>query len=582
MLLERKEYPRPQFRRQEWESLNGEWEFAFDDDSSGEMKGYFTGNVKLNKKINVPFAYQCEASGIADCAVHETVWYRRTFFLNEDRANKHALLCFNGVDYEADVWVNGIHVVSHTGAYAPFFADVTKYLKTGENVLVVRAYDPNREDIPRGKQSWTGERFACWYHATTGIWQSVWLEFFRDDCICGYSLLSDYDHTAFYGEINTLYGIADQLKITATFEGKIIQTQTVSLEGNYAKYRVVLQKRFRDDFSWHPECPRLIYVTFTLLKGGVVLDEAQTRFGMRKISVNEHGRICLNGKPIYQRLVLDQGYWQESGITPPSAEALKRDIELAKAMGFNGARKHQKAEDPYYCYYAEELGFLTWCEMPSAYCFNARETAAISREWYEILQNAKNATSNICYVPLNESWGVREIYHGIAEKNFAKSLYYLTKAQVGDALISTNDGFEVVNPTDILGIHDYDRVAEEQFAQYYASERYDEYFPQGWSLYAEGESHEKNRPVLFTEFGGRALKSDEDGGAWGYSGAAENVEAFLKQLRSIVKGIYSCNAQGFCYTQLTDVQQEVNGLLYANRTPKADMKELKSIFENKN
>ena len=575
MQYEHKEYPRPQFRREEWQNLNGEWEFAFDDKNEGIKSGLWQGKKALPLKINVPFTYEYPASGVGDAAQHDVVWYRRTFAIAEGNGGRRALLCFNAADYQTDVWLNGAHVLTHTGGFTPFSADITDFLKEGENVLVVRCEDRLNDAVPRGKQSWTGSPFSCFYVPNTGIWQSVWLEFFGGDCIAEHSLFCDYDKTELYGELVTLYGVADEAEIAVVFDGKLIKRERLTLRGRHNRYRFALPKDYTDDYSWSPENPRLLYVDFALYKGGKQVDLAHTRIGMRKVSVDEHGRICLNNRPYYQRLVLDQGYWQESGLTPPSAEALRKDIELAKAMGFNGARKHQKLEDPYYCYYAEELGFLTWCEMPSAYRFCAEEAAAITQEWQEIVRAGRNCTSNVCYVPLNESWGVREIATDERQKAFARSLYYLTKSLDPTRLISTNDGFETVNPTDILGVHDYDAEKAEDFAKY--ANGYDGMHPQGFALFAEGERY-AGEPALLTEFGGRAMQSDAKGEAWGYSGAAQNEEAFLKQLGSIMQGVYSCNFQGYCYTQLTDVQQEVNGLLTAERKPKADMQSLKAIF----
>ena len=575
MQYEHKEYPRPQFRRENWQNLNGEWEFAFDDKNEGIKSGLWQGKKALPLKINVPFSYQYPASGVGDAAQHDVVWYRRTFAIAEENRGRRALLCFNAADYQTDVWLNGAHVLTHTGGFTPFSADITDFLKEGENVLVVRCEDRLNDAVPRGKQSWTGSPFSCFYVPNTGIWQSVWLEFFGGDCIAEHSLFCDYDKTELYGELVTLYGVADEAEIAVVFDGKLIKRERLTLRGRHNRYRFALPKDYTDDYSWSPENPRLLYVDFALYKGGKQVDLAHTRIGMRKVSVDEHGRICLNNRPYYQRLVLDQGYWQESGLTPPSAEALRKDIELAKAMGFNGARKHQKLEDPYYCYYAEELGFLTWCEMPSAYRFCAEEAAAITQEWQEIVRAGRNCTSNVCYVPLNESWGVREIATDERQKAFARSLYYLTKSLDPTRLISTNDGFEIVNPTDILGVHDYDAEKAEDFQKY--ANGYDGMHPQGFALFSKGERY-AGEPALLTEFGGRAMQSDAKGEAWGYSGAAQNEEAFLKQLESIMQGVYSCNFQGYCYTQLTDVQQEVNGLLTAERKPKADMQKLKAIF----
>ena len=566
---ERTEYPRPQFRREAWQPLSGDWEFGFGEQDERSLV--------LPLTIRVPFAYEYPASGIGKPSMEEMVWYRRTFSVAVENRHMRALLCFNGVDYEADVWLNGRHVMRHIGAYTPFSADVTEYLKDGENELVVRARDPFRDDIPRGKQSWTGKPFACWYTPSTGIWQSVWLDFFGEDCIGDYSLFPDFDRSAFYGEVSSLRGRADRLEIAASFKGEEVARQSVALHGGKAEYCVHLPHDFRSDYAWSPENPQLIEVDFALYCGEERVDLAHTRFGMRKISVDEYGRVCLNGRPYFERLVLDQGYWKESGPTPPSAEALKTDILLAKEMGFNGARKHQKLEDPYYYYYAEELGFLTWCELPSAYRFCAEEAAALTRKWQEMVRIARNQTSNVCYVPLNESWGVKEISSDGRQRAFARSLYYLTKALDPTRLVSTNDGFEVVDPTDIVGVHDYDAGKEEDFSKY-DGDRFDGLHPQGFALFAPGEMYE-GQPVLLTEFGGRAFLKDAAGDAWGYSGGAADEEQFLRQLASIMRGVRSCSFQGFCYTQLTDVQQEVNGLLAEDRTPKADVKRLKDIFQ---
>ena len=578
-MLERKEYPRPQFRRERWHNLNGEWEFAFDDQNEGLSQCFWRGDKKLDKKINVPFSYQYPASGINDKAVHDIVWYRRTFEISKENAGKRALLCFNAADYETDVWVNGIHAINHKGGFAPFSVDITDYLNGKENVLVVRCYDGLETAVPRGKQSWK-KPFGCHYVPNTGIWQSVWLDFFGTDCVESYTLQSDIDNRAVKGEIHTLYGKADGAEITLSFQGKILQKQRILLPQKRTRFTIELADCAFDfnDMLWSSEKPNLIYVDFILYAEGEVVDKAHTRLGLRKIHIDEKGNLCLNIKPLYQRLILDQGYWVESGLTPPSREVLKKDIELAKAMGFNGARKHQKFEDPYFYYLAEELGFLTWCEMPSAYTFCAEEVASVTREWQEILAVAKNFTSNICYIPFNESWGVREIGTDRRQQEFARSLYYLTKSIDGEKLVSTNDGFENVNPTDIVSIHDYEIAKVEQFPIKYKAGEYDGLYPQGWRLFAEGNQY-KGQPVLFTEFGGMALKAEQKSDTWGYNEGEASVESFFAHLTELLQGIAQTEFQGYCYTQLTDVQQEINGLLRADHTPKFDIQKLKSIFE---
>lgn len=574
-MWQRTEYPRPQFRRNEWLSLNGEWEFAYDDANEGIKNGYETGKIALPMKINVPFTYQYEASGIGDTARHERVWYKRTFTVE---AGKHALLCFNGSDYVTDVWVNGKHVMTHTGGFAPFQADITAYLNAdGENTLAVRCVDPFDPAIPRGKQSWTGECFGCWYIPNTGIWQSVWIDYFGDDCIDTYSIVPDYDEGSISGEIVTLNGEADEVEIELIFRGEQVKRVRFTLDGRRTEYSIrLVRQNFVDvDYSWTPEHPNLFNAAFRLYRKGSCVDEAHTRFGFRKISTDAN-RVCLNNSPLYQRLILDQGYWPESGLTAPSAEAIKKDIELAVKMGFNGARKHQKLEDPYFYYFAEELGYLTWCEMPSAYRFCAKEMIRMSSEWKEIVMAARNFTSVICYVPLNESWGVGNIVVDPAQQNFARSLYYATKALDGTRLVSVNDGWEYPETTDIIGIHDYSYDSS-QFDEKYRAERFNELFPQNRRLMAPGCGY-CGQPVLFTEFGGIAMRSETHDGNWGYNDSASNSEEFYTRYKNLMDGIYTNKEfQGFCYTQLTDVQQEVNGLLSPDRTPKFDMQKIRSF-----
>lgn len=577
----RTEYPRPQFRRDNWQTLNGEWQFAFDDKDEGLKRGFWSGKKQLGKIINVPFTYEYEASGIGDTSRHPVVWYRREFTVADENRGKGALLCFNGCDYIADVWVNGVHVSNHKGGFSPFSADITNALKKGKNIICVRSLDPDDPAVPRGKQTWTGKPFACWYVPNTGIWQSVWIEYFGSDAISAFTVTPHLDDCSFSGEINTLRAVAEELEISVTFKGRPVKKQTVTLDGGHSRYSVsLMEPDFVDEAHyWTPEHPNLFYIDLKLKKGARVIDEAHTRFGMREITIDECGQICLNRRKLYQRLVLDQGYWKESGLTPPSAESLKKDIELAKAFGFNGARKHQKFEDPYFYYYADELGFLVWCEMPSAYDYCPREVAALSSEWQEIVAAARNFTSVICYVPLNESWGVRKILSSTEQQDFARSMYYLTKSVDNTRLISTNDGWENIDVTDVISIHDYAYDSSE-FAEKYSPENYDAIYPQGRKLMVEGCSY-AGQPVLFTEFGGIAMKNSAIGENWGYGDAAKSGEELIARYENLLEGVYSSPFQGYCVTQLTDVQQEVNGLCDVNRNPKVNPELLKNIFYKK-
>ena len=576
MLHLRNEYPRPHFRRDNWLSLNGTWEFEFDDNHDGEMRGIHNGKIKLEKEINVPFSYQYPASGIGDKTFHDTLWYKKSFVY--DRAGDSAILGFNASDYITTVWVNGHYATTHQGGFAPFTVDITKYLSEGENVIVVRCYDPLDPTIPRGKQSWLNDPFSCWYTPNSGIWQSVWIDFVGDDSIEDFSITPDIDTNSFSGEIKLRNTLADLIEIKVFYDNKLIKRQMFSPDGKYTRYTVnMMEINFVDEVTyWAPEHPNLFYVDINLYKENTLLDTVHTRFGMRKISITDDGRVLLNNKPLYQRLILDQGYWKNSGLTPPSVEAIKADIEFTKAAGFNGARKHQKFEDPYYYYLADELGLLTWCEMPSSYNFNSDEVSYVTKEWQEIVNTAKKFSSIITYVPINESWGVRKALTSVEQQNFARSLYYITKSIDPSRLVSTNDGWENLSESDMLAIHDYSSLGSELKVKYNDA-TYDDAFQTFRRVLANGNPY-MGQPVLLSEFGGIMFERDQRDGNWGYNSAAKNDDEFLSRLKALVDGIYDADFQGFCYTQLTDVQQEVNGLLDSEHNPKIAPEKIREIL----
>ena len=573
----RNEYPRPHFRRDSWLSLNGIWEFEFDDNADGEKRGLPNGTTKLSGQINVPFTYQYAQSGIGDKTFHDTLWYRRSFV--NDQPGKHVILGFNASDYITTVWINGHYAVTHEGGFAPFTVDITKFVTEGENVIVVKCYDPLDPTIPRGKQSWINERWSCWYTPNSGIWQSVWIDYVGEDSIEEFSITPDIDTNSFGGEIKLRNAQADLIEMKVYYDDKLIKRQMFSPDGKYTRYCVsMVELNYVDEITyWAPEHPNLFYVDILLHKNGTVLDTVHTRFGMRKISVSDDGRVLLNNKPLYQRLILDQGYWEESGLTPPSVEAIRKDIQLTKDMGFNGARKHQKFEDPYYYYLADEMGLLTWCEMPSAYHFNCDEISYITAQWQEIVNTAKKFSSVITYVPLNESWGIRKAAVSREQQDFARSLYYLTKAMDPSRLVSTNDGWENLSESDLLAIHDYSSLGQELKGRYNL-DTYDGGFQTFRKVLANGNAY-CGQPVLLTEFGGIMFAKDQHDGNWGYNSAAKSEDEFFDRLKELIDGIYAADFQGLCYTQLTDVQQEVNGLLDTERNPKVNVARLKAILE---
>lgn len=578
-MLIRKEYPRPQQARTDWFPLNGEWDFCFDDDNVGVKNKYYLGKNGFDKKINVPFAYQYPLSGIGDTSVHESMWYKRSFFI--DDLTKNYLLCFNGVDYFADVYVNGDLVGHHEGGYTTFDLDISSYLLRGENILVLHIVDPQLPDIPRGKQSWKGERFQCWYWPTSGIWKSVWIECFDTDFIEERTLFTDIDEGNVYGELSTKYAIADQLQISISLKGGCCTTATFSFDKGVCNYSVSMKKQndILDFDLWSPESPTLYDIEYTVLSNGKVLDKITSRFGMRKISVDQNGQICLNNQPYYQRLVLDQGYFADGGLTAASAEDIKNSILVMKRMGFNGARKHQKIEDPYYYYYADEIGFLTWLEMPSAYRFGKKEIQTLSSQLVDVINQNCSFTSVVTYVPLNESWGVDAIVSNKRQQAFATSLYHLIKSLDPTRLVCTNDGWENVSATDIVTIHDYCRDSAKYASNYIDSSLVDSIAPCGArkKIICEGNNYH-GQPLLFSEYGGIAYVKDSVGENWGYGDGAQNDQELISRIEDLTSNLAYTYFQGFCYTQLTDVQQEVNGLCDPNMTPKIDEEVFKKAF----
>lgn len=581
MEFTRSEYPSPQFKRSKWQNLNGIWEFCFDDEENGISRKLYENVSPLGMTINVPFVYQSKASGIGSRYLHEVMWYRRSFVCPKAWQGGKTLLHFNGVDYEADVWLNGKHVGAHVGGYTHFCFDVTDYLEEN-NVLAVRVIDRFDCAQPRGKQFWKKEPSRCWYVASSGIWQSVWLE----GTGCGYIkralFTSDIDTNGVLLETECA-GKFDALRISVFYRGVQVLSQISSLFDRDEKIGLCLKPEDSIDeiHFWSPEAPNLYDVTLELLSGGEVADRVETYFAFRKISVLKD-KILLNNVPLYQKLVLDQGYWKDTDLTPPSAESLKQDILLAKQMGFNGARKHQKAEDPYFYYFADKLGFLVWGEMPSAYEFGFREIGLHSAQYEELILQLYNHPSVIVWVPLNESWGVRKILTDTRQKDYARALYRLTKAIDPTRLVSTNDGWEQVEETDIIGIHDYS-PSSKTWAVKYERENLPELFPMARRLMGYGEKLATDKPVILTEYGGIAIRkagvkklhTEQDGEAWGYS--VEASETFIDHYKNLNRGLFACDFAGFCYTQLSDVKQEVNGLLCEDHTPKFEISEIARV-----
>lgn len=575
------EHPNPTLARENWTDLNGIWKFRFDDKDEGRTQGWQNG-FDAEYKIRVPFCYQSQKSGIGITEQHDILWYSRLFHVNGTDAGKAVLIHFGAVDYACTVWVNGLYAGSHVGGGTHFTVDAAPCIHPGENLLVVRSEDTYSCEIPRGKQCWQEELTRCWYTPTGGIWKSVWMEITEALYVRKLRITPDIDRAEAGIELCLSRSSRCSVCARVVFEGLPCQELQIKANGERVRFTVpVTEGDYIDDVRlWSPESPKLYQMRLTVQgedQGGC--DIVFTYFGMRKIEYR--GReIFLNHQRLYQRLVLDQGYWPDSLMTPPDDQAIRRDIELTKAMGFNGARKHQKMEDARYYYWADRMGLLVWGECPSAYSFSADSTVNIEREWAEFVEERYNNPCIIAWVPLNESWGVRRILTDRRQQALAASLYYLTKALDQTRLVSTNDGWETVEQSDLIGIHDYEADAGRFRARYADWERFLE---RGidYKLPVCRNHRDRGLPVLLTEFGGIAL-ADGDEKAWGYHEKAADTEAFLNRLDAITTEIQKLDyCSGFCYTQLTDVIQETNGLLTAWRTPKIPLESAAEIFGRK-
>lgn len=577
-------YPRPHLERSEWTNLNGPWDFALDPDARWAEPP----DVQWNASIQVPFSPETPASGVGHTGFYRACWYRRILHAPKLVAQQRLILHFGAVDHTAQVWINGNLVAEHEGGYSPFSADITPYLEPApDQVLVVRAYDdPADLGKPRGKQDWQLEPHSIWYPRTTGIWQTVWMERVPSTYI-GYVRFTPVMERWEIGFEAQLHGTRREglrMTVKLSFGDQLIADDTYTVVAGEVHRRIAFSDPgiddYRNELLWTPGSPNLIEVELKLWSGrGELIDQARSYTALRSIGV-QGDRFVLNGRPYPLRLVLDQGYWPETGITAPGDVALRKDVELAKDMGFNGVRKHQKIEDPRYLYWADVLGLLVWEEMPSAYRYTRISIQRLTREWLEVLQRDMSHPCIVAWVPFNESWGVPDLPDSPSQRHYVQSLYHLTKTLDPSRPVIGNDGWESV-ATDIIGIHDYDHDASRIARRYGTEESLPRLFKRerpGGRLLLLNEEANTGQPIMLTEFGGIAYSADTKH-TWGYS-RSETREAFADLVMEIISVVRSLNnLAGFCYTQFADTYQEANGLLYADRTPKFPLEDISSAVQ---
>ena len=547
--------------RKEWKSLNGIWQFAFDDDNRGSAQGWARGTA-LADRILVPFTFESALSGIGKGKeVHERVWYRRTFDVPAAWSGKRVQLHFGAVDWQTRVFVNGSLVGTHTGGYTPFTFDVTSSLKpSGPQEVVVAVYDPADPKTtgwqPKGKQ--LGSE-GIWYTRTTGIWQTVWLEPVSRYYLSGLELTPGFQTEGRLGSLRASLRLtrdsrmrarSTRVDIAVSRHGKTVAQATISVEGGAASNPTLITAA-KDVDPWTPETPALYDVDIRVSEDGRLVDEVRSYTGFRSVGI-ANGRLTLNGKPYFYRGVLDQGFWPDGIYTPPTDAAIRADVEMTKRMGLNMARKHVKVEDPRWYYWCDRLGLAVWQDMPSSH--NLRSTEArdnFTREWREVMEDVRTHPSVVQWIPFNEDWG-----HPV---EFQDDIVRMTRTVDSSRPITDASGWTQRGLTDVIDAHNYSN-----------------------NLLKEGVANPK-KPKVVGEYGGIALPVPGHTWTqgWGYQ-TVRDPEGLIKRIRAQTTQLFeAANLSGYVYTQLTDVEQELNGLMTYDRIPKADPAKLAAVFEGR-
>lgn len=562
MLIPRPEHPNPQFERKNWISLNGEWQFYIDNGESGEERGLYHPDTVFDSKILVPFCPQSSLSGIEHKDFLRSVWYKKEVRITEEQLKGDILLHFGAVDYEAFVYVNGELAGTHRGGFISFCIDITPFVKAGVNVITVQATDDERSPmIPHGKQSGKFYSHGCNYTRTTGIWQTVWLEFVPKTRIKKIKLRPDIETSSVH--ITALLKGEAKLTVSAFFQGREVGCAEMQAKGG----TVEMYLPFSETHLWTVGQGNLYDLTLTYGE-----DSVQSYTALRSVRLDGY-RFLLNEKPVFQRLVLDQGFYPDGIYTAPSDAELKADIERSLAFGFNGARLHEKIFEERTLYHADKLGYLIWGEYPNWGLDHSRPEAiyGMLSEWIEEVERDFNHPCIIGWCPFNETWDV----DGRQQFDDLLRLVYRTTKALDDTrpCIDTSGNYHV--ETDIFDVHDY----EQDPAVF--KEHFDRLMEDGvlFQHFEDRQEYKIGMPTFVSEYGG-IQKSD--GSGWGYGNAPKNDEEFIERYRGLTNALLDNDRMlGFCYTQLTDVEQEKNGLYTYDRVAKFDPEIFRQINSRK-
>lgn len=583
-MIPRSEYPRPQFVRKEWLCLNGEWQFEIDRGDSGIERGLK--DRELKDKIVVPFCPESTLSGIGDTDFLNAVWYRREINIPQEWRGMKVLLHFQAVDYDSTVWVNGVEVMRHRGGFTPFFCDLSNVTRSGETAtVVIRARDLKDMVKPSGKQAKEYKNSGCLYNRTTGIWQTVWLEPVPKVHLKRPRVTPDLGSRSFHLEQPFNMNKAGyQLKATLSYKGKNVSEAMVPADSDLST-RAILPVNEKDLHLWEPGVPELYDLSLKLLDAtGSVIDSAESYCGMRSLTVEEK-KFKVNGKSVFQRQVLDQGYYEDGIMTAPSDDALVKDIELSMAAGFNSARLHQKVFEERFLYHADRLGYMVWGEfgdwglreqnIGSCDIFYNQPFATMITQWLEVLERDYSHPCIVGWCGLNETR--QDITDEIqALDDLTRGVYLAAKAMDSSRPVLDASGYcHRFIGADIYDCHDYEQ-SPEKLQDNQAGLSNDEPYQNSpkWNVPYKGQ------PFFVSEFGGikwnPSFNDSKD--SWGYGDTPKSLEEFYSRFEDLCNVLLdNPDMFGYCYTQLTDVFQEQNGIYFFDRSAKFDNNRLKEI-----
>lgn len=569
-------YPRPLFVRKSFLDLNGKWNFYRDDKRIFEREQRYIKFPENCETINVPYCYQSELSGINDKKHYDTIYYQNEFkfdYKNGERVIFH----IDASDYKTRLYVNGRYVGEHLGGYTSFAFDITDYLIDKKGYIVIRCDDSYNIHQPRGKQKWKDQPFECFYQEVNGIWKSVWVEVVSYTYITFFQLIPNKENSVDVKISLNNFSFDGEIEINFLFNDAIVGQQKKKI----CEEKFETNVKLNEIHYWDTENPNLYTVIIKLIKNDVVLDEIKSYFGYRFIETKD-GKILLNGKPLYMRLTLEQGYYPKGMYTFENIDEMINEVNIIKSSGFNGLRLHQKVEDDRFYFLCDMLGLITWSELPSGYDFDEEYKENVLREWQEVLYQHVNHPSILVWTPFNESWGIPGIRYSKEEQDFLVQIYDLTKKFDPTRLIVSNDGW-LHCKTDLVTFHNYIQDAE-RLAYYIdnikkickenlpINDDINKYCP-----FANGFKYE-GQPILIDEFSGIGFNIETVDKGWGYGDSAQTEKALIERYEKLVKCVTkSPDLAGWCMTQITDVYQEINGLFTFTRKPKFDIDLIRKI-----